>query len=121
MATRHVVGNRPKEAPEGWIIQNAPRPLWGHKDWVSDFVCGVFFVAINPDKEDASEMIQRNRENGAVKLVYTPERQAIEESLNYYAAKHPAIYKSLDPTDPDTRKKLILTWIDRANKEETTV
>ncbi|MFC1975061.1 hypothetical protein ACFLXQ_01525 [Chloroflexota bacterium] len=121
MKTRFVVGEQPKEAPEGWIIQNAPRPLYGHETWEGDFICGVFFAAINPDMENCDNLKTFNEENGAVVLQFVSEETAVQEGFDYYAEKFPKIFKEvcLDLNDPETREKMIRGWLNHVNKPET--
>ena len=55
-----VIGDRPEEAPDGWLVFNAPRPLCGSRlpddsraCWTGDFVTGVLYAAVNPKPADA--------------------------------------------------------------------
>ena len=53
---------------KGWEVFNAPRPLYGHDEWVGDCRHGVFYAAVAPDGDpadefgDAPEFRKRNRE-----------------------------------------------------------
>ena len=51
---------RPYQAPEGWTIWNAPRPLYGSVEWQGDFLHGIFYVAIAPDEQRSAWMIAEN-------------------------------------------------------------
>ena len=58
-----VIGNRPEEAPDDWLVFNVPRPLYGSivktgewssnsVTWIGDFVTGVHYAAVDPAPED---------------------------------------------------------------------
>ena len=57
-----VLGERPEEAPDGWHVFNAPRPLhgsWrdeneraGAVTWNGDFITGRLYAAVNPAPAD---------------------------------------------------------------------
>ncbi|GEM_PF-5957298 len=51
----------PKDIPENWIVFNAPRPLYGHKDWQGEFGHGRFYAAVDPDGDRAAWMIEQNK------------------------------------------------------------
>ena len=70
-----VVRHRPYQAPEGWLVFNAPRPIYGHKDWIGDFLTGVFFVAVDPEGDNAEWMIKRNTELDARLLEYMSQEE----------------------------------------------
>jgi len=46
--------------PDGWILFNAPRPIYGHREWQGQFWHGVFYAAVNPKGERAEWMIREN-------------------------------------------------------------
>jgi hypothetical protein len=69
-----VIGAPPTQAPVGWRIYNAARPLYGDVTWQGDFITGVHFAAIDPKGPDALAQVQRDQELDARHLVYlTPE------------------------------------------------
>lgn len=71
---------RPKEAPPGWLIFNAPRPLWGTITddsratvWInSTGPLGWHFSAVDPNDFSAHTWIKKNLEDQAVLVEYTP-------------------------------------------------
>lgn len=52
---------RPDDVPKGWIVCEAARPLWGHREY--DVVWHR--VAIDPTHPDAPAMLQFNAEQKA--------------------------------------------------------
>jgi len=89
---REVRGERPAEAPDGWIVYNAPRPIWGHTKWQGDFVTGVFYAAVDPEMDDADEMVAHNQLQHAAELTFISEeewRRRVEE----YGRKMSAEYE----------------------------
>lgn len=65
-----VVKDRPEQAPADWLVFNAPRPIYGHAEWIGDFITGVFFTAVDPDAEEADHFIERNRQLDAKQIAY---------------------------------------------------
>lgn len=57
---------RPDDVPEGWIVCQAPRPLWGNKDCESIW----HRVAVNPVDTDAREMLEWNCDQKAFILKF---------------------------------------------------
>lgn len=110
--TRKVIGQRPADLPESWLIFNAPRPLWGHRSWEGDFFHGRFYAAIDPQGEDAAEMIRDNNESDAWTIEYVSEEQAVAESLAYYETF--SLNLEIDPADPEQRRQLLEGWWQRA-------
>lgn len=50
------------DAPAGWIVMNAPRPLAGHKSLEGGpFLTGRFYAAIDPAELNAAGLIDANR------------------------------------------------------------
>lgn len=81
METVIVVGPRPTEAPEGWEIYNAPRPLYGTirktpekwypaLTWTGEFVSGLFYAAVDPNDPDADRWRKENESLHAFRLDY---------------------------------------------------
>lgn len=50
----------PLQCPAGWIVFNAPRPLFGTECWQGQFRHGVFYAAINPSDPYAQQWIREN-------------------------------------------------------------
>ena len=111
-----VIGTRPTQAPTGWPIFNAPRPLYGDPTWTGDFIHGIFYATVDPTDPYGPGFIQRNAELDAWELVWVSEEEAIGESLDYYREKLPKLYANIDPYDKDHRGMLIDGWRERQLK-----
>jgi len=85
MIVLRIVGNKPAEAPDGWLIFNAPRPISGHKTWRGEFVHGDFYAAIDPRADDARSLVERAVSLGAWILEYLSREQAIEMAVRAIA------------------------------------
>lgn len=91
---------------------NAPRPLWGNKHWQGDFVCGVFYVALDPASELHLDRLEHNHTQDATILEYITQQWVVDEMIAYYQAQ-PKLWHRLkdhDFNDPDTQKQLVDTW-----------
>ena len=65
-----IVGDRPADIPADWTIWNAPRPLYGQKNWTGDFISGRFYSATDPSDPFSEGFERENRRNDAVILAY---------------------------------------------------
>jgi predicted RNA methylase len=64
----------PMEAPDGWVVMNAPRPLLGTKVLEGgDFLSGRFYAAIDPNDSLALEYAKRN-DDLAARVVFVASR-----------------------------------------------
>ena len=115
---RYTIGERPAQAPEGWRIFNAPRPIcgtvvcengqWQGKTWIGPFVSGIIYAAVKPTDPDAPAWIATNREMDACELVYVTEQQAFDAALRWYqASEYAADIAEIDLTDEDHRRDMI--------------
>lgn len=102
-----IIGTRPTQAPTGWAVYNAPRPLYGEPTWTGDFVHGIFYSTIDPTDDLAAKFAERNAELDAWVLEWVSEEQAITETLARYQAEFPAEVAEIDPADPDHREWLL--------------
>ncbi len=91
---RYEIGERPSEAPEGWTVWNAPRPLYGEIVWHGDFVKGCFYAATNPDAAEYMDVRGqeiRNRDLDACQIEWVTRDKAAQmareryETDDYYA------------------------------------
>lgn len=90
---RLVIGIRPVEAPEGWTIFNAPRPLFGSLHpvtedavtWTGDFATGRLYAAVSPTDELRHKWLQQNKRLAAVVLHYISEDEAKQMARTYIA------------------------------------
>ena len=86
---RFVLGQRPADTPEHMEIYNAPRPLYGHSYWQGPFICGIFYVAIDPSLPDADELRRRTLENAGTQLFWVDEDTAFEKQRQWYIKHYP--------------------------------
>src|ERR1041385_549517 len=59
ITVQRVIESPPFQAPDGSLVFNAPRPLYGH-DWQGDFIHGIFYVSIDPSDHHAPRQIKDN-------------------------------------------------------------
>lgn len=113
---RVVVGERPAFVLPGWIIINAPRPIYGHAHWMGEFVTGKYYAAINPIAPDAEKLYELARKDDATVLAFIPEESAYargrEMLIEKYGASVPEIETILD--DPDNRAWVVSRCVDTA-------
>ena len=85
-----VVADRPDHAPDGWLIFNAPRPIYSSLVnrqpliWQGKFVDGIFYAAVNPDDSMAETWIEENRKNKATILIHVPLDYHRERALAWF-------------------------------------
>lgn len=111
--TLKVIRPRPTQAPDGWEVYNAPRPLFGTKTWQGDFICGIFYAAVDPADEYADSWRFENTRNDARLLTFVTREEAMAEALEYYREKLPRILARIDVNDPDHQEMMIDGWVDR--------
>ena|GEM_PF-2688397 len=97
-----IVGTRPKDIPENWLIFNAPRPLLGHKEWTGDFYHGRFFVAVDPAGYIPEQWIKANCSLDGWLIKYISEEDAIQQAKNFYHENYPAITNTINSLDNAT-------------------
>ena len=91
---------RPEEAPEGWEVWNAPRPLLGsakpyslqgdNAQWQGDFLHGRFYVAVNPADDCADIWRKRNAALDGWVLEYITISEARERVFQHCLTKYGA-------------------------------
>lgn len=87
---RVVVGDRPATIPVGWIVCNAPRPIFGHVLWMGEFVTGRFYAAIDPEEPNADQLYALNCQNDATILGFINEDAAFERGREIIRERHGA-------------------------------
>ena len=127
---RYTISERPVQAPEGWRIFNAPRPIcgtvvcengqWQGKTWIGPFVSGIIYAAVNPSDPDAAAWIATNRDMDACELVYITEQQAYDVGLAYYQTNFPDELAEIK-MDEQTRKWITERGYDLLNDGEATL
>lgn len=90
MTTLQIIGKRPDDIPNNWIILNAPRPLYGNKEWTGEFEHGIFYVALDPNDDYVYDMWMKSNESlDAWICEYQTKEDAIKMALDYYNEKYP--------------------------------
>jgi hypothetical protein len=116
MKTRKIVNfNKPPEAPPGWEVYNAPRPLFGTRIWQGDFISGVFYAAIDPNDPEADRLRENNKNLDAVRLEFVTRQSVIAEMVKYYNQKYSServdkIFSQHPLDEEKTQNMLIETW-----------
>ena len=114
---RHVLADRaeivPDDVPEDWIICNAPRPLYGDREFNGPFLSGVLYVAVDPTGDQAAFCLHRNAELCGVELVFHTEDDLIETALEWYRVNYAEA--QIDVTDKDHRGMLVRRALDTLN------
>jgi len=101
--------------PENWIICNAPRPLYGAEEWTGEFIKGIFYVAVDPDSEDAPFQLHRNAELNATELVFVTQEQCIEVAMAYYREYYPDT--EIKQYNPLIRRHLVVRGLELMNDD----
>lgn len=66
-----VLAERPAEAPAGWLVFNAPRPIYGAVTWQGVFLHGIFYAAVDPaDGEYSRQYMEANGKFDAYLIRY---------------------------------------------------
>ncbi len=89
MKKLRIIGEWPKDIPENWELWNAPRPIYGAREWSGDFGHGCFYAAIDPDDEFAERWRQNNIDLDAWKIEYVTEDEAVQMVKDYYTQIYP--------------------------------
>lgn len=116
MRTVKVVAPRPEEAPEGWQIHNAPRPLFGTRTWVGTFIHGIFYAAIDPADEYAQTWIKENSSLDAYNLEFVERECAIQTAYAFYQEHYPQTISWIDLSDSDVVAMMLTGWLRAVNK-----
>jgi hypothetical protein len=56
-----IDNNQAKDIPHGWIVFNAPRPMYGDKEWQGDPGHGMLYGAVDPQGAGAEWMVKDNK------------------------------------------------------------
>lgn len=86
------------EGYEGAEIYNAPRPFPATVTWQGEFICGVFYGAIDPENEFADENRERARQLDATRLVFVS-RAEVEEWGREYCKEYDVVYEDFEWSD----------------------
>lgn len=113
--TRTVIGERPAQAPQGWVIFNAPRPIFGTYDWKGDFISGVFYTAVDPLHSGYERIHELNRQQDAVILTYISEEEAYEKGKERLLSLYPNEAKQEIINDPQSRSWIVEGYLRNIN------
>lgn len=103
-----IVGNRPADVPEDWIVLFASRPILGDMQWQDR----GFFVAIDPNGGDAHIYHRRNEGFDAYIISFFSEEEAYQAGRDAYIAKYSHIPRMMAMLDDDKyRAQIIATFI----------
>ena len=104
----------PANAPEGWRVFNAPRPLYGHMTWDGEFVSGLFYAAVDPSEANTEAHVERNRALDARELVFLTQEE-LDERVDAHAARLAEEY-GIDASEFD-REDVLFSYQDTARHE----
>jgi len=111
----YIIGRRPENIPDNWIVFNAPRPMLGDKDWCGDFHHGIFYAAVDPDGYIPKKWMQKNCDLDGWVVEYVSEEAAIQMVKNYYLNTYPSMAKIIEElSDQDLRTSFHVNF----NKKE---
>lgn len=85
------------EIPAGWLVFNAPRPLYGDRTWIGPFSKGVFYAAIDPTEDAAAANVEANRDLDAALIRWVTEAEIREWADAYYRREWPKQYERIAP------------------------
>lgn len=98
---------RPTKVPASWPIFNAPRPIPGDENWQGDFRHGIYYSAVDPNRE--KEVVDYNlttlKSLDAWLVRYYTTSQAIDWMRRYYKTNFPKSFenfKKLVDKQPDS-------------------
>ena len=98
-----IASERPSEAPASSLIFNAPRPIYGHKEWDGDFIHGRFYTAVDPNGDRADWMIEENRSLDAWILEYRSKEQVVDIAKRWFADEYPQYAEGADESYDDAQ------------------
>ena len=128
---RYTLSERPAQAPEGWRIFNAPRPLYGTlrsvdgqvapETWDGDFLHGTIYAAVDPEDPNAPMWVGNNGLADAQEIQYITKQQAFDVSLRWsQASDYAAEIAEVDLTE-DNRWDMIDKGMRLLNDGEVTL
>lgn len=128
---RYTFTARPSQAPAGWRVMNAARPIPGSsvfvdgryqsKEWTGDFCKGVHYSAIDPEDELAHVWLATCASLDACELVFITEQQAFDVALRWYqASEYADEVADLDLSQDDNRRWVIWKGFELLNTGEAT-
>lgn len=98
--TRVNLGERPADVPTGWVVYNAPRPIYGQMEWSGPCFSGVFYTAICPQGALFEQYDTKNSSLDAVVLCYMSEAEAINLTRERLVARDPGKAEAIKVMPP---------------------
>lgn len=80
---------RPTQAPEGWEVWNAPRPMRGTLNFVEDFRHGIFYGAIDPADTVGDRFREANHRDDGWILEWISLAEATMQVRAIYTERYP--------------------------------
>lgn len=115
---RYVVENfheyNPHQAggiPEDWEVWNASRPLYGEITWQGEFLCGVFYAALDPNDPYCQERRKRNQELDGYLITYVG-----KDIINEYGLARCEEY-GIDP-ERFSYDDFVRSWLNNQRRED---
>ncbi len=87
--TADVFFARSPQAPDGWLVFNAPRPLYGSLPshvWEGNFIFGIFCAAVDPQGEFAALWVKQNIQLHATLLNFITRDQVMGWAREFCSA-----------------------------------
>lgn len=84
----HQFKMMPDNLPNGWLVFNAPRPIYGTWLWEGDFRHGIFYAALDPESNEAAALIKRNHELDASIVEYWTMPDIRAAVIEYYKQEY---------------------------------
>lgn len=72
ITVQSIIGNRPIEIQDDWLVFNSPVALCGVLEWFGKYRHGIYYAAVNPNETTANEQIEKNLEFGAFLCEFVP-------------------------------------------------
>ena len=79
---------RPADLPDGWLMFNGPRPMYGMRAWQGEWCRGSWYAAVDPSEAEAvAESQKLNAELDGRELVFLPREFVLSEQRKRYIAQ----------------------------------
>ena len=112
---------RPEQAPEGWEVWNAPRPMMGTVHFTGEFFHGIWYGAIDPADSVGDRFRKANHRDDGWILEWISLGQATAQIRAIYAVRYPGM-NLLDQIETQIRRstpeQIGRTFWDLVNREE---
>lgn len=85
----HEIRPRPEQAPEGWEVWNAPRPMAGTRHFQGEFIHGIFYGVIDPTDAYADNWRRLNIRDDGTMLEWISLEEAKTQVVALYTQRYP--------------------------------